>query len=148
MRFKISLLLAIAVVILLILVIYFFIFFEENCNEDKFCFLTNLRSCEKAIYKDKEWFYRIEGKYKDSCLVYVKNIALYGVNIEYANAIKGKDMRCYIPLNKAGMWMPHEDLDYCTGQLKEATLDLMVKKMHQYIIQHIGEFNISEIFIS
>lgn len=148
MRFRISVIFGIIALILLILVIYFFIIKEENCKNDKFCFLTNLRNCEKSIYEDEEWFYRIEGKYKSNCIVYVKNINLYGVNVEYANAIKGKDMKCHIPLNKAGMFMPHEDLDYCSGNLKEATLDMMVKKMHQYIIQHIGEFNISEIFIS
>ena len=57
-------------------------------------------------------------------------------------------MKCYIPLAQAGSYMPHENIDVCHGLLKEAILDTMVKKMHQYIIQHIGEINISEIAIS
>jgi hypothetical protein len=146
MRVRISTLFGILALILLIFFIYLFFIKEEKCNNE-LCFRINLRSCERASYSDGEWFYRIIGKEKDSCVVYVKNIYLKEKEIEISEALKGKDMKCNIPLSEAGFYMPIDNIEKCSGPLKEAILDLMVKKMHLYIIKHIGEINATEIKI-
>jgi len=146
MRIRISLLFGILALILLIFLIYLFFIKEEKCN-DELCFRINLRNCEKASYNTGEWFYRIIGKSKGDCIVYVKNIYLYGKDVDIAETLKGKEMNCYIPLYEAGFYMPTDDIDKCHGPLKEAILDLMVKRMHLYIIKNIGEINVTEIKI-
>jgi len=146
MKIKISTLFGILALVLLIFFIYLFFIKEEKCNNE-LCFRINLRNCERASYNTGEWFYKIIGKNKGNCVVYVKNIYLYEKEFEIAEALKGKDMECNIPLSEAGFYMPIDNIENCHGILKEAILDLMVKKMHLYIIKHIGEINVTEIKI-
>lgn len=144
MRIKITVVFAVVTLILFIALIYFYYFKEETCY-DKSCFLFYLRNCEKARYESDEWFYKIKGPKNNYCVVYVKNKWLNNVDVEVAKALNGKDMLCYIPRDIAGAYMPYEKIEQCHGLLKEAILDQMIKKMHLYIIQHIGEFNMTSV---
>ena len=127
-------------VVLLCATIYFTFFFSRKCtNRD--CFDISLAKCERATYTnyapDATWIYQIKGKElrKDICDVYVKSIDMK--NLENAQKLKGKDMICYLPYKV--VMSPESNLDYCHGLLKEGMQDIIITKMHLYIIQNIGE---------
>jgi len=48
-------------------------------------------------------------------------------------------MTCYIPYGS--LTVPQENLKNCHGELKEELQDVIIKKMHTYILDHIGEIN-------
>ncbi len=131
----------ITILILLIIIIISFIYFSQTKKcETKECFLESLRQCKRASYASEEWFYRIEMATENECVVYVKNLNLKDTEVEIAERLKGKDMKCYIAKEGSLDYLPHENIDVCHGILKEEILRIMLEKMHLYIIQNIGEF--------
>ena len=71
----------------------------------------------------------------DKCVVYVKNLEIAGTKEE--KELRGKDMRCYLP--KGIVMAPEEQIADCHGLLKEGLQDLIIKKLHLYIVQNIEE---------
>ena len=132
-------------IILLILGIYFKFFYAGKCQSgDRNCFNVALARCDRVTFTsygaDSSWFYKIEGKSKENCVVYVENINLK-TSFE-SSQLMGKGMFCYIPLG--AVTSPEANIDLCHGELKEILQDLIIQKMHLYIVQNIG--NISEAF--
>lgn len=141
-RIRIKRIIFIIAIILLVLSIYLKFFYFENCYQDRKCFNVALARCDKAIFKnyglDSAWYYKIEGKQGDSCIVYVENIN-FKTAIE-AVKLKDKSMECYLPFGL--ITSPESNIDLCHGLLKEELQDLIIEKMHLYIVQNIG--NITE----
>ncbi|MBI4895499.1 MAG: hypothetical protein HY831_03325 [Candidatus Aenigmarchaeota archaeon] len=125
-------------ILLLILAIYLKFVYTKNCP-DRNCFNVALTRCDRAIFTsygiDSSWYYKIEGKKQDTCAVYVKSINVK--SITEAQKLKDKSMTCYLPLGSTAS--PEGDIDACHGILKEELQDLIIQKMHLYIIQNIGK---------
>lgn len=140
------------ILVLLIVTVYFTAFYSKKCLSRE-CFDISLARCEKAHFTNKAeeatWLYKIEGGNlnniidilktkkltKNTCQVYIKNLDMK--NLEYAEKLKNKEMVCYLPLKV--VMNPESNLDYCHGLLKEGMQDIIIQKMHLYIIQNIGE---------
>lgn len=125
-------------ILIMVLVTAYFNFFSYKKCGDITCFNTNLARCSKAkftnVAEDSSWLYVIKGSSKGRCEVYVKSI---DINIDDASGIEGKDMVCYMP--KGIVMPPESDIDECHGLLKEAMQDLIIKQLHVYIVQNIGQ---------
>ncbi|MEM4318510.1 MAG: hypothetical protein QW244_03155 [Candidatus Pacearchaeota archaeon] len=133
--------LIIALVLIIIIVIlstYFLLSRPVNCQDEN-CFLTNLKNCQKTKYSSEEWYFKIRGTQNEKCRVYVENIELKDAEADIVERLKGKSMECWIPLSEAGSYLPHENIDVCHGELKEEVLNLMIEKLHLYIVQQIGQ---------
>jgi len=132
--------LLIIIIVLILASAYFTLIFSKKCAT-KECFEVSQARCERASYvnnaPEATWLYKIEGKklFQGTCAVYVKSIDMQ--NTENSAALKGKEMICYIPMNV--VVNPESNLDSCHGLLKEAMQDLIIEKMHLYIVQNLGE---------
>jgi hypothetical protein len=129
-------LIVILIVILGIYLWYSFIKFE-NCK-DLECFNKNLARCTRARYLNKDswtYLYNIEGVKNNECVVNVKLI-FAGLEQKFETLIN-QDMECSIPLKKIDL--PEEDLDYCTGKLKENMQYLVIKDLYKHAAQNLGK---------
>ncbi|MGC9310005.1 MAG: hypothetical protein ACP5D2_04910, partial [Candidatus Nanoarchaeia archaeon] len=86
--------------------------------------------------------YKIEGRQADSCEINVKMLG-GDLNNQDMNELKNKEMICSLPFGS--VMMPESNLNNCHGMLKESLQDLMIERMHKYIINNLGEINL-EIF--
>ncbi|MEM2822427.1 MAG: hypothetical protein QXE64_02455 [Candidatus Pacearchaeota archaeon] len=139
-----------AVVVLGIFLTLIFSPKEKICT-DEACFFENLKECKKASYQTEEWRYEIKGfssfgsakstETVPACKVYVENVMLKDAEADVVERLKGKSMECAIPTT--AVYLPHENIDVCHGELKEEILKLMIEKLHLYIIQQLGQFNVS-----
>lgn len=126
--------------------LYFFVF-AETCETER-CFLDGLENCNRATYiSHKEgniWKYTIQPSIipgRKTCTVYVKNIVIAS-STELAQNIQGKSMKCVIPEQYAGAFIEiHTKLEFCSGPLKEKLQDMLLERLYNYIIQHLGELS-------
>jgi hypothetical protein len=140
-------LLVFAIIVVLLLIVYFvvyediFLIFTREC-EDKECFDANLARCRRARYvsevEEASWIFTIRGKEKGNCEIDVELANVKQGDISLSSAV-GKQMTCYLPLNS--ITVPGDDLSLCTGPLKEEMQDLIIKKMHAYILENLGQIN-------
>jgi hypothetical protein len=133
----------IAVVIFLIVfaIVYYLFFYTKTC-QDQECFSRGIVECERVEWiNDAEeaiWFYNIKGQSEKQCEVEVKLLTVKKGKVDMGEA-EGKSMLCYLSLNT--MTSPGEDLEKCTGPLKEELQSLIIKRMHSYVLENLGEIS-------
>ena len=126
-------------------VIYLTFFYYPKCN-DVACWDSKLRVCSKAKYTnspvDATWQYTILGKKnideKEKCEVKVLAVDIKR-GLKNTEVLEGKEMTCYLPLGY--VTSPEGNPNICTGNLKEEMQNLIIKKLHQYIIDNLGEIS-------
>lgn len=120
-----------------------YVYFRE-CENQK-CFNDYLKDCKRAKYvaeKEMVFGYSILGSSGSDCVVEVE--LLQGdVSNQDSLKIVGKTMACSIP--KGVVIAPEADIDLCSGELKEGLQDLIISKLHKYIVQNLGDIS-SEVF--
>lgn len=135
-----------AIILILILVvallaIYFTFFYTKKCG-DRGCFNLALQKCSRVSYlndaEDTVWLYKIKGKEKGGCEVYVKLVKLKTGATDIVE-LEGKDMNCYPPLGI--MRDPQDDLGKCSGKLKEEMQTLIINRLHAYIVENLGQIS-------
>lgn len=133
----------IGIVILLVVIVflYYILLHREKCASEE-CFNDRLVRCKRASWiNDAEeaiWLYSINGRSKGQCKVNLELITIKKGKLDIGKA-EGKSMVCYLPLGI--MIRPGEDLARCSGALKEELQDLIIKKMHSYILENLGKIN-------
>jgi hypothetical protein len=131
------------VVLLLVALIYggWWIFNSYDECETKACFDEHLKSCERArfIGGDKMIFeYKILGESEGSCNV--ETMLLQGeLNNRDSVKLEGLKMICGLP--KGVAVVPESDMSVCHGLLKEGLQDLIIEKMHAYLVKNVGKIN-------
>jgi hypothetical protein len=136
-----KILLSVLTVLILATAVYFTFFFYYKCD-DISCYRANQEKCVKTKFfndaGDAVWFYKINGKEDEKC-----EIVLQIMNLKHGSAdkeiLEGKIMTCYLPLGSEVN--PETDLSRCTGPLKEELQNMIIQKMHKYIIENIGQFD-------
>lgn len=134
----------ILVILILIIVvavgIYFAFFYTSKCG-DKGCFDSSLTNCQRVSFlkdaADGTWYYKTKGKNGDSCVVYVKLLNLKEGNVDLLK-LKDKDMLCYLPLGGVS-GDPEYNLALCHGLLKEEMQAVIINRLHNYIVNNLGE---------
>lgn len=108
------------------------------------CFQEEMRECNKVSYINDDsqafWEYNVIGKKDRLCMVRVKlvNAKEGSLNID---KLVGYDMLCGYPIG-VGTY-PEKDLKRCHGALREEFQEIMIKKLHTYVIENLGEINSS-----
>lgn len=121
--------------------VYFSFFYLPKCQNYE-CFQGYMSKCSKATYVNDEpeasWGYKILGTSNGNCAVEVSLLMAkkgeLGID-QYVNDA----MTCYYPTGIAAY--PEKDLGKCHGQLKEDLQELIINKMHSYLLENLGKFD-------
>lgn len=131
--------LTIAVILLLIVVIYFLYFFHYNCD-DLSCFYGHQEQCVRTSFindqQDTTWEYYIRGEEDGKCVINVKVLKIKAGTAD-KQKLEGLDMDCYLSLGSISS--PESDISRCHGTLKEEMQNLIIQKLHAYIVESVGE---------
>src|SRR3989344_7068574 len=135
---KLRLVLALGILIVGV-VIYLFVTQEHICQDFE-CFRESMTSCKKTVFiredLDMVWEYTIKSRgVSDSCMVEVKLLKVIEGKVE-AQDLVTKSMLCDYPV--ASNYFPEDVITRCSGILKEDLQELIIKRMHDYLITHIG----------
>jgi len=132
--------LAVLVVIIAGLLIFLYTYTKSCGNRD--CFDSAMEKCSRASLVDENpetvWQYSIQGKKDNMCNV---NVQLLQVKKGTSDLEKlnGLDMDCSLPIGY--VTSPQDDLSKCHGILKETLQEMMISKMHVYILENIGRIS-------
>ena len=123
-----------------IILIYFLFFKTKVCNNEE-CFYSSLQKCNRVswIKEDEQsvWTYSILENYdKNSCKIKVKLIKIKIGTID-SEKLEGKEMTCSVM--KTEIQYPEKDISRCTGVLKEELQDILIKRMHDYLLKNVGD---------
>lgn len=131
------------VLILLIIgfVVYLQLFYVGECQNFE-CFKSKMESCDKVEYVNEapeaSWHYRIRGMEGDSCKIDVE-VLLAKKGELGIDRLVGKDMKCFYPEGVATY--PEKDLSVCHGELKEELQEIIINKLHTYVIENLGQID-------
>lgn len=121
--------------------VWYFLYSYEVC-QDSLCFDDNLKECDRARFIDGDdmiFEYFIKGKSGGDCEVKVE--LLQGeLKNEDSGKLKGEVMTCMLPFG--AVVVPESDIRVCHGLLKEGLQDLIIKKLHTYLVQNLGRLNL------
>jgi len=138
---KVVIILSAVIVVVVILALYFTFSYTKSCK-DASCFNSALTKCSKASYineaEDASWFYSIKGKHSGECEIEVELLQLkQGTNV--IAGLEGESMLCYTPIGV--ITSPQANLDKCHGLLKEDMQSLVINKLHNYIVENLGQIS-------
>lgn len=135
-------LILITLIVIAVIILGYYIFFYSKKCDSAACFASAQLACSKAYYiddgEDATWKYSVKGQNKDSCVVNVELSQAKKGNIELEK-LQNLKMDCYLPLRYTGN--PQSDLSKCHGLLKEEMQDLIIKKLHAYIVSNLGKIS-------
>lgn len=119
--------------------LYFTFAFSYSCN-DSGCFQSHQVKCSRTVYlndgEDATWRYKIKGFSDGRCKVNVELVQFKKGTIDLVK-LEGNEMSCYLP--KGSLISPESDLSACHGLLKEGLQDVIINKLHNYIVDNIGQ---------
>jgi hypothetical protein len=106
------------------------------------CYEDRMRECKPANYlndgPEATWRYEVKGIENGACVVGV--MLLQSKTGELGmEQLAGYDMDCGFP--KGVVAYPEKDLGNCHGRLKEEMQGIIIKKLHTYIVDNIGEID-------
>lgn len=130
------------VVLVIVVVLAWFLFFSYEDCRDNTCFENSLKQCDRARFiggGDMIFEYKIKGKSGSECEV---EVTLLQGELDNAESIKleMQSMSCFLPLGT--VVAPESDISVCHGMLKEGLQDLIIKKLHTYLVQNLGRLNL------
>ena len=136
-----KLILFLGIIAILIGAIYFTFYFSYTCK-DMACYQAHQRECSRTKFiKDTEgisWRYKILGEANKACEVHVEVLKIKQGSLD-KKRIEGKDMTCYLPLGND--MAPESDISNCNGLLKEELQEMIIEKLHLYVIENIGSIS-------
>ena len=138
---RLKLMIILLIIILTALGVYYLGFYAKECLDED-CFYEGLVSCKKVKWindaSEAAWLYTIKGISKEKCIVDVNLLLIKKGKIDL-EGIEGKEMRCYLPLYT--LMSPEQNLENCHGLLKEDLQDLIIKRMHSYLLENLGKIS-------
>lgn len=134
----------ITIIILLLLIIIsgFFMLYKKDCKT-KECFDEAMLKCERSSYtlnkNNNIYEYEIKWSFGKDCILDVKLAKIAeGSDSETIKLLEGKSMACAIPKTDINTIDKMQNLlDFCTGQLKEATYSLIIKRMYSLVLKQL-----------
>ena len=131
--------LAVLILVVLLAAIYFTFFFSYKCDS-KECFLLKQESCKRATYLNiadgTTWFYQIKGKDSGRCEILTRILNVNEGSFDQ-EALEGKDMTCLMKIGDTSP--PEAEIGNCHGLLKEGLQEIIIKRLHQYVLDNLGE---------
>lgn len=136
-----KLILFFVIVIILIGAIYFTFYFSYTCK-DMACFKAHQRECSRTKFTNDEsdivWKYKIIGQENKACEISVEVVKIKKGSTD-KKRLEGKEMVCYLPFGNDDN--PETDISNCQGGLKEELQEMMIEKLHLYVIENIGSIS-------
>jgi len=137
---RVGIALIILIIALVVFTGYFLIFYAKPCS-DSTCFSYAMRSCKHVSWVKQdaqaEWIYTIKGNAKgDACKVEVILKKMKEGTVD-SEGLQGKEMLC--TALKSETQFPEKDISHCSGELKEELQDLIIQRMHNYLLENVGE---------
>ena len=138
----------IAIIILLVLFISVMIITTtKNCGSNDSCFDKSAKICSiaKVITRsnDNIYKYQVLGRKSNDCVIEVTLVKLSETQSkDLRDALDGRNMKCRIPreiLREKSIKDLQNLNDYCTGDLKEAILEITLDKMYDLIVKNFGQ---------
>jgi len=133
--------LAILILVVLVVAIYFTFFFAYKCDT-KDCFLGKQKVCRRATYVNAAdeitWSYKIEGKTKGSCEILTQILNINEGTMDQEK-LEGKGMRCFLEIGDTSA--PEAEIANCHGALREGLQEMIIKNLHQYVLDNLGEID-------
>lgn len=117
-------------------------FFHAPRCETFACYEENMKECKPANYlndgTEATWRYEILGLKEGACVVEVTLLQSKTGELGMEK-LSGYTMECGFPKGVAAY--PEKDLGMCHGRLKEEMQGIIIKKLHTYIVDNIGEID-------
>ncbi len=139
LKTRVGIALIILILALIVFSLYFLFFYAKPCGDEK-CFVDAMVNCKgvSLIREDSQssWLYTIKGSKGDSCKVEVTLLKIKQGKID-SEELQGKKMSCLV--QKASSQFPEKDISKCTGVLKEELQNIIIKRMHDYLLENVGE---------
>jgi len=137
---RVGLALVILIIALIVFSSYFLFFYTKQCDTAE-CFVSAIANCKRVSWIREDiqanWLYTITGDAKgDSCSVEVRLLKIKEGTIENEE-LQGKKMDCIILKND--IKLPEKQLSQCTGLLKEELQGIIIKEIHDYLLNSVGE---------
>ena len=128
-------------VVVLFVAVWFLLFSYGGC-EDWGCFNENLRACDRVRFvggTDMIFEYTIRGSSGGECEVGVE-LLMGELNNQDSIKLEHQEMTCMLPGEI--VMIPESNIGNCHGLLKEGLQDLVIKKLHTYLVQNLGQINL------
>ncbi|MDP2924932.1 MAG: hypothetical protein Q8N99_01025 [Nanoarchaeota archaeon] len=146
-KYRIAISLIILIIAIMIFLIFILAFYSKKCSDEN-CFFSSLNVCKRVnfIKEDSQsaWRYNIQGEAGNLCKVDIVLLKMKEGGYD-TEKLQNEKMTCIIPKKLQGY--PEEDLSKCSGKLKEDIQEIIIQKMHNYLLQNCGEikkeFNMS-----
>ena len=128
-------------VLFLILAVRTTFFYVPSCVNFE-CFQKSMRNCDRVKFvndgPEATWKYEIISEERSNCGIEVTFLQPKAGDLEL-DTLSGESMICTFP--KGSTVYPEKGLDRCTGSLKEGLQKIIIKKLHTYIIENLGEID-------
>lgn len=127
--------------VFLVLAIYATFVRAPRCQTFE-CFGEHMSQCKQVQYmndgEEATWKYEILGIEGSACVVEVTLLQPKEGELGIEE-LSGYSMECGFP--KGVVTYPEKDLGSCSGRLKEEMQEIVIKKLHTYIVDNIGEID-------
>ncbi len=124
---------------------YYFVYQPKECK-DANCFQDAKEKCKRVYWiredTQSSWGYTILGGNNGDCSIQVQLIESKDGSLDTVK-LQTKEMICKV--SKGDTLAPEKDLSQCSGELKEGIQEIMIQRMHNYILENLGD--IKEEFI-
>tara|TARA_Y100000310_G_scaffold72424_1_gene68454 strand:+ start:3489 stop:4013 length:525 start_codon:yes stop_codon:yes gene_type:complete len=119
---------------------YYLVFYAKPVSTSQE-FIDSIISCNRAswIREDSQakWIYIIKGNAKgDACQIHVQLLEMKEGTIG-GESLQGKEMECTVL--KTETRFPEKDISKCSGELKGELQDIIIQRMHNYLLKNVGE---------
>jgi len=141
---KFFLIIGIFLVFLFLIILFYYIFFYPKECFTLDCYKESLIKCNRVSFirdsPDAVWRYNVKsGSSSDnSCKVEV-TLSILKRGSNDIEGIQGKSMLCDAMKNSQGL--PEENLDLCNGRLKEEIQEIIIERMHNYLLKNLNQIN-------
>ncbi|MEM4259427.1 MAG: hypothetical protein QXS38_01545 [Candidatus Pacearchaeota archaeon] len=133
----------IALIVIMILAIigavYFGFIYIHHCSNYE-CWQKYMSRCSRAAFINDEpeasWRYEIKGTEGKQCVIEVKLLLAKKGELGIEKLI-GQKMTCYYPTGVSAY--AEKDLTKCHGLLKEELQNIIINKLHSYILENLGK---------
>ena len=87
---------------------------------------------------DATWEYLIKGEADGECVINAKILSIKQGDAD-KQKLEGLDMDCSLPLGSISA--PESDISRCHGMLKEEMQNLIIQKLHAYIVDNVAQIS-------
>jgi hypothetical protein len=130
------------VILIAFLVVYsvWFLFFYTKPCPDGDCFYKSMVEAKRASWVKQDelatWLYTIQGTRGEYSIIEVRLLEIKE-GTEEIEVLRDKKMVCSVM--RGDTRPPEQDLSQCNGRLKEEIQEILIQRMHNYLLQNVGQ---------